>query len=238
MIGIDGQKEYYNARWGAFDRINRYGLFRAGLILRQLSMLTELPEAPRICDLGCGAGWFTNMLNAFGPTVGVDLSDVTRAQQRYPECQFVSANILEWECPPESFDVVVSVEVIEHLDTRPLQEKYLALVHRILKPGGYLMLTTPNARTLAAIQHNEEWKNQPVENWLDSAGLRRLCSKGFTVERLHSMIQGHGDQGSYRFFHSVKVQRAAAALGLGALLEWAAETWDYGLHLFIVARKH
>jgi 2-polyprenyl-3-methyl-5-hydroxy-6-metoxy-1,4-benzoquinol methylase len=74
----------------------------------------------RILDLGCGNGSFSNVLNQLGyDVVGVEesASGIAIAQQQYPDCKFIEASIYDLpysQLKPE-FDVVISVEVIEHL---------------------------------------------------------------------------------------------------------------------------
>ena len=63
-------------------------------------------------------------------------------QLRYPQGKFISGNI-----PPlsdyasDSFDCVVSFQVIEHIQDDQL---FLKEIHRVLKPGGLALITTPN----------------------------------------------------------------------------------------------
>ncbi len=136
MGTIHHQAEYYDERWSSFEFANLYGLERCLFILQAISDLQL--ERPRICDFGCGAGWLTGILSSFGPTVGVDLSPkaVEQARQLYPAAQFFCADGTQWNPEPESFDVVVSQEVLEHVEDKPA---YLRVVRRALRPGGYLL---------------------------------------------------------------------------------------------------
>jgi 2-polyprenyl-3-methyl-5-hydroxy-6-metoxy-1,4-benzoquinol methylase len=106
----------------------------------------------RILDLGCGNGSFSNVLDRFGyDVVGVEESEsgVAIAQQQYPDCKFIEASIYDLpysQLEPE-FDVVISVEVIEHLfDPKQL----IRSAKQCLKPGGTIILTTP---------YHGYWKN-------------------------------------------------------------------------------
>ncbi|MGH9495148.1 MAG: class I SAM-dependent methyltransferase, partial [Candidatus Sulfotelmatobacter sp.] len=91
---------YYADCWERFDHANAFALAR---ITRILSMMQEakLKDYPRICDLGCGAGWATGILGTFGQTTGVDLAPPESARQRYSYCDFVATDILEWDYPSE-----------------------------------------------------------------------------------------------------------------------------------------
>lgn len=68
-----------------------------------------------VLDLGCGFGFVSEF--APGPYLGVDFSPVAiqRAKELYPEAEFVLADFHTFE-PPKTFDTVVMIEVLEHLD--------------------------------------------------------------------------------------------------------------------------
>jgi SAM-dependent methyltransferase len=230
------QEGYYTERWNSFTFANKLDLNRVVAILDVLARIGfETP--PAICDLGCGAGWATGIFGMFGPTMGVDLSDTVLASQRYPHCAFISANILEWDAPASAFDAVISVEVIEHVD-RDLQAKYLDIARRLLKPGGHLILTTPNADTMRAMPGGgKEWSHQPIENWLTPRELRTLLESGFTVRSVDSIIAGMGSRGSYRLMNSARIDSVMQAIGAGSAWERLRLRTMFGLHLVAHAQK-
>ena len=233
---LEEQEGYYTGRWNTFAYANKLDLQRVVAVLDVLARIGfEAP--PAICDLGCGAGWATGIFGMFGKTTGVDLSDTTLASQRYPHCTFESANILEWDAPRSAFDVVISVEVIEHIE-RPLQAKYLQVAHRLLKPGGHLILTTPNADTMRAMpQGGKEWSRQPIEDWLNPGELRRLLEQGFSVESVDSIISGMGSRGLHRVMNSAKVGGLMQTVGVGNVWERLRLRSMLGLHLVAHAQK-
>lgn len=99
------------------------------------------PAGAHVCDVPCGAGAMSVRLAALGAIVtGVDIAPVEpflfdRAARRLHDCNagmpFADA----------TFDAIVSVEGIEHLEN-PTQ--FLRECRRVLRPGGLLFLTTPN----------------------------------------------------------------------------------------------
>lgn len=117
-------------------------------------------QAMRVVDLGCGPG--TNLFDVFD--VCAEFSDVSwfgldlnqqeaaagasrslyRSQERQmqPVC-FMAGDIFKLPFADNSIDILISSEVVEHLpDPLPaLQE-----MQRVLKPGGYAMVSTPNPR--------------------------------------------------------------------------------------------
>src|SRR5688572_19466148 len=188
MAEIPEQRQFYDERWASFQYPGHLEVER---ISKVIELLCYVRRFERICDLGCGAGWISGVLGHFGKTLGVDLSDVERARARFPNCEFISENILEWQHPREAFDVVVSGEVIEHIPYSS-QGDYLRICFDLLKPGGSLILTTPNKRTMDAIPGGgRTWSNQPIEDWLDKRQLVRLLERaGFEIKRTSSITLG------------------------------------------------
>jgi 2-polyprenyl-3-methyl-5-hydroxy-6-metoxy-1,4-benzoquinol methylase len=234
---IQAQHEYYTDRWRKLQYVTPLELTRLTGVLEYLDRIELRPE-PKICDLGCGAGWGTNIFGMFGPATGIDLSDVSVAQERYPHCEFLSVNLSEWEPPECAFDVVVSQEVIEHIEWAG-QVKYLKLAHRLLKAGGHLVLTTPNKPTMNAISGGgRSWSNQPLENWLNASELKTLLKRsGFEIKAQTSVTIGIASEGLYRIVNSFKLNQLLNIVGLGRLWRSAALRANFGLHLIVLARK-
>jgi 2-polyprenyl-3-methyl-5-hydroxy-6-metoxy-1,4-benzoquinol methylase len=234
---IERQEEYYTNRWKGFGYANRLELAR---MMKVLQLMTEidLPSRPKICDLGCGAGWSTSVLGIFGEATGVDLSDVGSAQSRFGHCKFRTADVLKWDDAPRAeYDLVVSMEVIEHVDGAA-QLEYLTVVRRILKPNGYLILTTPNKDTMDAILGGgRTWSNQPVENWLDAKHLKSLLLRSeFEIKLMTSFLLGIGTLGWYGLVNSYKVNQLLHCFGADRLWRQAAGRANYGLHFAVLAR--
>ena len=229
--------EYYNERWKQFEYANLFSQERCIFVLRAL-LETGL-EWPKMCDLGCGAGWLTGVLSAFGPAIGVELSPeaVELARQRYPGAEFVCADATEWQPEPGSFDVVVSQEVIEHITDKP---KYLSVVRKALKREGYLMMTTPNLDVLNAISREERanvWEVQPIELPVDRRELDLLLrDAGFKVLKTSSAVRGCGRSGMHRVVNSHKLNAVIAKFGLQTAWQRFILDRDFGMYLTTVAQ--
>ena len=235
MSEISEQKQFYNERWASFEYPGHLELERTSKVI---DLVCFVKSFKRICDLGCGSGWIAGVLGHFGKTVGVDLADLDRARARFANCHFISANILEWQYEGSAFDLVVSSEVIEHIPY-PLQSKYLKICFELLEPGGSLILTTPNKKTMDAILGGgRTWSDQPIEDWLDKQRLLRLLvAAGFRVRRSTSMTLGIGNMGMHRIVNSVKLMRCLEAIGMDDVWRSLVLRFNYGLHLAILAEK-
>ncbi|KPK49687.1 MAG: hypothetical protein AMK72_03895 [Planctomycetes bacterium SM23_25] len=150
----------------------------------------------RIIDLGCGLGHLETHLVTFGSVIGVDWSHeaVETAGRHCPEATFVCGDIRTILLPRENFDVVVSVEVIEHF-TDEDQQAHLERARDLLVPGGMLVMTTPNRPVMEALnnesieRNGKAWSDQPVENWLDQDRLQAMVeAKGFIVDRIEAFL--------------------------------------------------
>jgi SAM-dependent methyltransferase len=103
------------------------------------------PSTFNVLDLGCGAGTTTRRVLldcGISSVVGADLS--AAAVRRYVDVLGRPAVRVDATALPfgdASFDMVISDDVVEHLvDT----DEYAREIHRVLRPGGWLMLSTPN----------------------------------------------------------------------------------------------
>jgi len=68
------------------------------------------------------------------------------AAARYPDLDIVAADVRQLPFADESFDAVVSNSTLDHFKTRDDIRTALAGIHRVLRPGGRLVLTMDNLR--------------------------------------------------------------------------------------------
>lgn len=121
------------------------------------SMLDEvrrhIPISGLVVDLGAGPGFITEHLLAAGhQTIAIDSSSasVEALQQRFAgHPQFRGAQVSEGRIPLEdaTADVVLLIETIEHIEVAE-SLALLSDVHRVLRPNGHLVMTTPNHENL------------------------------------------------------------------------------------------
>lgn len=137
----------------------------------------------RIIDVGCGAGWLCTELCRFGRVTAIDLSaDVlARAQVRMPQVAFIPGDFMELPFEDESFDVVVSLEMLAHVAD---QSAFISRLARILRPGGVLMLATQNRPVLERLNRVPPPAPGSIRKWVSEAELRDLLRPHFDINEL------------------------------------------------------
>ena len=95
----------------------------------------------RILDVGCGSGFFMILMDK--GIVGIDVEEnVAVCKRRGLEAYVVDIEKERFPFENASFDVATCLEVLEHLKN---PAKTFSETLRVLKPGGYLILSTPNS---------------------------------------------------------------------------------------------
>lgn len=103
-----------------------------------------------VLDAGCGTGYGTAYLASKGVryAIGVDISpeaiEYSQTQYGQGRLSFVVMDCIETAFRDEIFDVVLSFELVEHLQN---PAAHLAEARRVLKPGGLYIASTPNRET-------------------------------------------------------------------------------------------
>ncbi len=235
-MNIDKQQEFYNSYWAEMQLMNSLKLRRATKILEYFKEPKKKFKNPRILDFGCGDGRFAAIIGFFGPTKAIDLSDaaIERAQKLFPWVEYETHNALEYDKEPEFYDCIVSQEVIEHVYE---QDQYLQNVRKLLVPGGYLILTTPN-KFVFDRREGGNWSNQPIENILEYNALKNLIKRnGFKIIKSNTIIPNFGNKGILKYINHRYIIGGFRKLGISGLRERLVCKLGFGIHSVILARK-
>jgi SAM-dependent methyltransferase len=142
-----------------------------------------------VLEAGCGEGYGAGLLAEVAAGVlALDLDPVTAAHvaRRYPRTGVARANLVALPVRDGACDAVVSLQVVEHLWE---QERFLRECFRVLRPGGAVMLSTPNRLTFSP------GRDTPLNPFhtreLSAAQLGALVrDAGFTDVELHGLHHG------------------------------------------------
>lgn len=99
-----------------------------------------------LLELGCGEGRGVDLLAPKATSyLGLDKLEevVTELKDKFPKYEFKSTVFPPIDLEDNSFDTIVTFQVIEHIQN---DELYLKEIHRILKPGGTALISTPNIK--------------------------------------------------------------------------------------------
>lgn len=152
-----------------------------------IKYLTKNYQDPiKICDIGCGTGTFLKKLerlkyNVYGYDLNREQCSIARYQNRLLNISL--AQSIEEYCSKKLikenfFDIITAFEVIEHvLDVNV----FLKNICTYLKPGGILILSTPNSKRFRI---NELWDYPPIHFLrFNYDNIKKLLEKyGFVIE--------------------------------------------------------
>jgi SAM-dependent methyltransferase len=176
-----------------------------------------------VLEAGCGEGYGADLLAGTARLVcALDYDALTAAHvaRAYPGVHAVRGNLAGLPLRSSTVDVVANLQVIEHLWN---QEEFLRECHRVLRPGGRLLITTPNRLTFSP------GRDTPLNPFhtreLSPAELGKLlCTTGFEVERLAGLRHGPALRAAEeRLGGSIIDAQVAVVLGGSA---WPAELRD------------
>ncbi|WP_245782297.1 class I SAM-dependent methyltransferase [Actinokineospora terrae] len=145
-------------------------------------------EGKTTLEAGCGEGYGAALLAERGSVIGLDYDEsaIAHVSKKYPAVRAVRGNLAYLPLRDGSVDVVANLQVIEHLWD---QAGFLRECHRVLRPGGRLLVTTPNRITFSPGRdtplnpfHTRELAPSELDDLVRAAG--------FTTEYLGGVHHG------------------------------------------------
>lgn len=143
-------ESYYSALPEDYHRLHDIDRSRYELIRRELNGHGSL----RILDYGCGNGEFLSSLPSAYEKYGVEVSERAAAEARRRGIRVLPPNDLRKPELRRSFDVVVSIDVVEHVSGLSELRNHF---RDSLRDGGLLLLLTGNAEGRAARKAGRYW---------------------------------------------------------------------------------
>lgn len=192
-----------------------------------------LNEASLILDAPCGRGFYLNMLRYVSGCrlIGLELDwpviqKARRNVGHLPELMLNCGSLYDLPYPDNTFDAAILSEVLEHLDH---DVDALREVYRVLKPGGVLAVTVPNAnypfwwdpinKTLEILFHTHIGNGPLAGIWANHVRLytpeqlrKSILAGGFTIEEERAFTHH-----SFPFIHNLVYGLGKPLLESGAL---------------------
>ena len=183
----DERMYFYDKFADRFDNVmDMYDTCRRLEVIFNEFLVTENLEGKRLLDAGSGTGWFSKWAvdrRTAVTSLDVGLS-ISRKVGEKCKTDRVAGSICQLNFKKESFDIVLSSEVIEHT---PDPREAVRNLCRVLKPGGILLLTVPNRIWHFSGALANALKIRPYEgyeNWVGWWELKQwLREEGVVIER-------------------------------------------------------
>jgi SAM-dependent methyltransferase len=209
----------------------------------------RLTRARSLLDAGCGTGGFLKWAlerGAFESVAGVDVSAeaIALAREQVPTATLHVATVWELPLPPDSVDLVVTNDVIQHVP-QPKVAESLRELRRVLRDDGTLLVKTNGARRLR--QEGDEWRvydRSELGAALERAGFRcERVTYANVIGSLWASARGYSPHAPTSEHHGVPSDNRSPASSLKYALLKAEAAWlrrpsrtlPYGHALFAVA---
>jgi SAM-dependent methyltransferase len=163
----------------------------------------QIPKGAKVLDVGCGRGDFLNAFKAYGlDAYGVDREPSGAKVAAGVEVRACDVEKSKFPFDDQSFDVVFSKSVIEHLID---PEFFIAESQRILKPGGRIIVMAPDWISQMKIYFDDHTHRQP-----------------YTVNAMRDLltIKGFQDVESELFYQLPVLWRYPVLKVFSKILQW------------------
>ena len=199
------------------------------------------PKSGRVLEIGCGLGhllgWLVNRYEVYGTDINPwALWDASK-NVPYGNFLLLSAEDLG-VFPDEIFQVVIAKHVVEHL---PEPENALGEISRVLRPGGLLLLATPNTSSIARSVKKDDWigYKDPTHISLLSPDMWISALEGSHFKPRKAYSDGLWDA-PYISWLPTSIQKVlfGAPGGIQAILGWSVIPLRMGESLIVLAEKN
>ncbi len=188
--------------------LNRLGGVLINIINKKVRISNKV-----IMDYGCGMGYFLqdilsrcNPKEAWGCDTSEEFLKTTRSackrHKNFGGCILVEKDQEVFSKVKGKFDIVFGFEIIEHLSDEML--KYtIQNMYSLLKPNGYVILTTPNKEALKKsvvvcpdcgcyfhkVQHIRKWDKDKLSKYMGGLGFKTVNAIEVTIRKQDTFAQ-------------------------------------------------
>lgn len=133
-----------------------------------VGIVEGIPKNQSVLEVGCGDGKIMNLLSN-KEAVGVDLSEkaIVFARAFNPELKFILGDANDIE---ETFDIILAVEVLEHIPD-DISADFWKTLHSRLNVGGRLIISVPSVNKPLIQKHFRHYNMEVIEKEMEAANL-------------------------------------------------------------------
>lgn len=214
-----------------FQRILGYGLYAYPSLVKSLSRgvryVKHVPQG-KLMDVGCGDGSYIQYMQGLGWAVkGIDFDPKAVSNARTKGLMVQLGDLAQQQYPDNSFDVVTINHVIEHV---PEPLGLLQECRRILKPGGKLVVATPNATSWGHRLYGADWRGLEPPRHLH---IFTPSSLAILVEQTGlQLVELSTQAGSFKLFLASRSIRQTCEADLRGRYPFAMRVWAKGMGIF------
>ncbi len=142
------------------------------------SLVRSLSPAPKtnILDVGCGTGMMVEGLGGYGRVVGIELASEALVYCKRRGIPAVQGTALSLPIRANAGEIITSLDLIEHVDD---DVAALREIHRVLKPGGVVIITVPAFQILWSSHdevnlHRRRYSTRQLRTAVEAAGFETI----------------------------------------------------------------
>ena len=165
----DGKTKYYDELGDRFEEfMSDYDVERRLSLIFQTLVAPEDIDGKRVLEIGSGTGRFSRIIQDFGGNLTIlDIGEgLVQDVSQELRCKGVAGDTLALPFSPESYDIIISSECIEHT-VHP--ECAIREMCRICAPNGLVCITAPNRFWYPVLLLSQKLalrKYSGIENWM------------------------------------------------------------------------
>jgi SAM-dependent methyltransferase len=192
--------------------------------MARYAMAAHVCKGARVLDVACGEGYGSHLLALVAAEVDgadIDAESVAHARGRYQRdnLRFHQADATALPFDDDGFDVITSFETLEHLEA---QQALLKELHRVLRPGGVLLISSPDKHTYSDLPgfnnpyHVRELYREEFEDLLSAEfAHHRLYGQKLAFQSLCWRLDGPVSTVHADTAESPSAEKVALSEGLG-----------------------